>query len=609
MSWWHRGVGRRARRVAPSLERLEDRTVLSFALAGTYPTGTEPGSVVVGDFNRDGRADLAVANILDNTVSILTGNGDGSFGAAVNYIVGTRPRGLVAGNFRGGGLLDLAVVDHIMAGDQGFVSVLLNNGDGTFRPGADYPVGTSADGVAVGDFNRDGKLDLVVTNYGANTVSILLGNGDGTFQAHQDFAANSSPESVAVADFNGDSKPDLVVTDRGGGVSVLLGNGDGTFGAPVTYAAGPQPFDVAVADFNRDGRPDLAVADRGGGVSVLLGHGDGTFGPAVTYAAGTNPWSVAAADLNGDGVPDLAVANNGSNNVSVLLGNGDGSFQGAVNYDAGGAGPFAIAVGDFNGDTAPDLVVADRDSGYVAVLLNLNEATHLGFNVPSAVTAGQRFDVTVTALSAFNTPATGYLGTVHFVATNGATADYTFTAADQGRHTFNIAVYRAGSLSVTGTDTANPSITGGFTVTVNPAAAAQIALVVPSVTAGVPFSITVTVQDAYGNTVTGYLGTVHFTLTGPAMAMANYTFTAADRGSHTFSNLVLNQAGTYTLTGTDTADPTLTGSTMFTVVPPALPGLAFQQEQAAGYARTRMAPWQWEALRPWFWLTRPRPGA
>jgi hypothetical protein len=217
------------------------------------------------------------------------------------------------------------------------------------------------------------------------------------------------------------------------------------------------------------------------------------------------------------------------------------------------------------------------------------------------VTAGQRFDVTVTALSAFNTRATGYRGTVHFVATNGVTADYTFTAADMGAHTFNIALYRAGSLSVTGTDPANPSITGGFTVTVNPAAAAQIALVVPSVTAGVPFSITVTVQDAYGNTVTGYQGTVHFTLTGPAMAMANYTFTSGDMGSHTFSNLVLNQAGTYTLTGTDTVNPMLTGSTMFTVLPPDLPGPEAPQQLATGYARTRMGPWQWWAIPPWSW--------
>jgi hypothetical protein len=457
---------------------LEDRTVLSFALAGTYPVGTEPGSVVVGDFDGDGIPDLAVANILDNTVSILTGNGDGTFQDTADYIVGTRPRGLVAGDFRGGGLLDLAVVDHLGAGDQGFVSILLNNGDGTFRPGLDYPVGTSATGVAVGDFNGDGSPDLAVTNYGDNTVSILLGNGDGTFGARQDFAAGSSPEGVAVADFNGDGSPDLAVADRGGGVSTLLGNGDGTFQAPVTYDAGMQPFDVAAADFNRDGSPDLAVADRGGGVSVLLGHGDGSFGAAVTYDAGTNPWSVAAADLNGDGVPDLAVANNGSNDVSVLLGNGDGSFQPAVNYTVGG-GPFAVAVGDVNGDMAPDLVVADRDSNDVAVLLNLNEATHLGFDAPAAVTAGQRFDVTVTALSAFNTPATGYLGTVHFVATNGATADYTFTAADQGTHTFNIAVYQAGSLSVTGTDTVNPSITGGFVLTVNPAAADHIAPVPP----------------------------------------------------------------------------------------------------------------------------------
>jgi rhamnogalacturonan endolyase len=192
---------------------------------------------------------------------------------------------------------------------------------------------------------------------------------------------------------------------------------------------------------------------------------------------------------------------------------------------------------------------------------------HILLNAPSSVMAGAPFSLNVTVQDAYNNTVTGYTGTVHFAASNGAMAQYTFTATDMGQHTISgLALTHAGTYTMTATDTANPSLTGGLTITVTPAAAAHIALVVPSVTAGVPFSITVTVQDAYGNTVTGYTGTVHFQLTGPEMAMANYTFTTADMGSHTFNNLALSQTGTYTLTGTDTADPTLNGSTMFTVM-------------------------------------------
>jgi hypothetical protein len=145
--------------------------------------------------------------------------------------------------------------------------------------------------------------------------------------------------------------------------------------------------------------------------------------------------------------------------------------------------------------------------------------------------------------------------------------NYHFTAADMGTHTFhNIALRQAGTVTVTGTDTANPTITGSTAVTVVAADPDHIAFTVPgTITAGVPFSVTVTIQDAYGNTVTGYTGTVHFTLTGPAMAQADYTFTATDMGSHTFTNLRLGQAGDYTLAGMDGADPSFSGSTPFTV--------------------------------------------
>jgi hypothetical protein len=247
----------------------------------------------------------------------------------------------------------------------------------SFSPPVSYPV-VNPQSVAVGDFNGDGKQDLVVTDAATNGVSVLLGNGDGSFQAAQGFAAGYSPDFVAVADVNGDGKPDLVVADAGGyghsgGVSVLLGNGDGTFQAPRTFGAGLHPISVAVADFNGDGKPDLAVANLGGGVSVLLGNGDGTFQAAQNFAAGSAPESVAVGDFNGDGKSDLVVANNSSSNVSVLLGNGDGTFQAAQSFTTG-SGPFSVAVGDFNGDGKLDLAVTNVGAG-VSVLLGNGDGT------------------------------------------------------------------------------------------------------------------------------------------------------------------------------------------------------------------------------------------
>jgi hypothetical protein len=341
--------------------------------------GQGPVALVAGDFNGDGHLDLATANSGSDDVSLLVGDGDGTFQPAVEYAVGEHPDGLVAADFNGDGRLDFAVADGGSGIIAGAVSMLLGNGGGTFQPAKTYAVGERALGLLTGDFNGDGRPDLAAT-IGYRVISVMLSNGDGTFQAPREYAAGSSPSISVAGDFNGDGGLDLAIGNfdsTASAFSVLLGHGDGTFPEPQRAAVGSgrsAPVSGAVADFNGDGREDLATANWfTPDISVLLGNGDGTFEPQRRFAAGQYPASLVAGDFNGDGRLDLATGNLGSNDISVLLGNGDGTFQPQVTYAAGNY-PSALVAGDFNGDAKVDLAVAaadyDNEAGLYVLLGN-----------------------------------------------------------------------------------------------------------------------------------------------------------------------------------------------------------------------------------------------
>jgi hypothetical protein len=644
--------------------------------------GITPHAEVVGDFNGDGKPDLAVVNEGSNTVSILLGNGDGTFQSKTDFATGTQPWGIAIGDLNGDGKLDLVVANH----GANSLSILLGNGDGTFRPKTDIalpptpvtrlPVVPLA--VTVGDFNGDGKADLAAaTQNGTNGVTILLGNGNGTFQAPVTTVTDSGPffgfglsgngqSSIATADFNGDGRLDLVVVNnkdfltplgRGvftsspgpGTVSVLLGNGDGMFQAPRNSAVGSEAMTVAVGDFNGDGRPDFAVNNlASNSLSVFTNSGGGNFSSATILGFSGNlaagdftgdgitdlaaGWklfygqagtglqagptyalpmgSPVAVDLNGDGRLDLAGVT-GTNVIGDWLNNGNGTFPAPILIPAGGLTLSSQATADFNGDGIPDLVTAstgqvqlglgdglfgdtstlafptttfgpsgntvaavDADgNGTMDILVGgtsvpagqveawFNSPGYdnrtggaVGFTVstPMQTAAGANNSVTVTAVDALGSVVPGFLGTVDLDFTPvGSTAlnfagQYTFTAADNGRHTFLFS-----NLTKAGADTLSVFAVGMHTstapITVVPAALAQFAISGPaSIPAGTPFSFTITAEDKFSNVETGYSGTVHFSALAndtQAVLPADFTFTAAAAGTHTFTATLTKTAG------------------------------------------------------------------
>jgi hypothetical protein len=329
-----------------------------------FDVGSEPQYGAVGDFNGDGKLDLIATNEADDTISVLLGNGDGSFGPQSTFAVGDKPASIAVDDLDGDGDLDLVVANE--ADDT--ISVLLGNGNGGFSLLSTFGNGAPANSVALGDFNEDGDLDLVVADEGR----MRFGNGDGSFGSANNAAPGVDADFVTVGDVNGDGDLDLVLSDETDDtITVVLGNGDGTFDPPSSFTAGNGPSAVTLGHFDAGGTLDMALANENnpGTISVLLGNGNGTFGPEVSYPVGDSSSYVAVGDVNGDGLADLIAANEAGASISVLLGKGNGTFGPQTTFNVG-AKPAFVAVGDYNSDGALDLAVVSEDDGSITVLLN-----------------------------------------------------------------------------------------------------------------------------------------------------------------------------------------------------------------------------------------------
>lgn len=554
-----RPLSRSVRRHTLMLEALEDRLVPTFLPAVTLPVGVLPRDVTVADFNNDGKPDLAVVNAgasaASQSVSVLLSNGDGSFRPAVTTAVVNGGAGngnalsAAVGDFNRDGLPDLALNTTGPSGSA--VEVLLSKGDGSFQPShLILPVGQTPLSVAVGDFDHNGALDLVTANSSSGTLSLLLGNGDGTFRSHIDLTVGGAPRAVAVGDFNGDGRLDVVAAQQlSNTVSVLLGHGDGTFARPLVFAASGQNFtpeSMVLSDVNGDGKLDLVIKSvsvlesDAFQLGVLLGNGDGTFrAPLLGAAQPDGSGDIALGDFDHDGRIDVAVADQlgaSTGNLSVFAGNGDGTFQSLIRLDllTGGNDPLGVAAADLNGDGLVDLIAANASSSTVGVLLNASSApapagtttTTLGTSAPTAV-----FGQTVLLTASVSSPSGVPVGTVTFfdgttvlgtASVNGAGQATLAVSFDVGSHalTASFAGTRGSgftdSTSAAVTETVNrEATTVALASSLNPAVTGQAVTFTATVAAVAPGTATPTGKVVFmdGNVVLGTVGVVGGTAT------------------------------------------------------------------------------------------------
>ncbi len=363
-----------------------------FIAQTAIPTSIGPLFITSADMNGDNRPDLLVSTVANQEVQIIPFQAGGVAGFKTS--VGLNPAGSATGDFDGDGKYDLVVVN----GSGNSYSILKGDGKGLFTAQAPVAVGLNPTSVKVADFNKDGHMDFVVTVQTASQAKVFLGKGDLTFHPSVDYPVSAGPVDSVIRDFNNDGRLDIAVASQSSSkVALLLGNGNGTFQNRVDFDSGSAPVGIDAGDFNGDGLVDIAtVNNSSGSVSILISNGNGTFQTQVEYATASGPNSLTVNDFNNDSVRDIAAVNSIEGTVSILLGNGDGSFRAKEDYSAGGT-PQGIVSGDFNSDNRIDLAVGNGTSQGFTILLG-SSTGQFNNSTPYYINAG----VSTISLGEFN---------------------------------------------------------------------------------------------------------------------------------------------------------------------------------------------------------------
>ncbi len=314
----------------------------------------------------------------------------GNFSLSSSLSTGANPYSVEVGDFNNDGKQDIVMSNY----NSNNVTIRMGDGVGNFNLSNNFPVGLQPYDLAISDINGDGKQDIVTANFNANSISLLIGDGLGNFNNRTDFSVGSKPSALVIGDFNSDLFQDVAVTDNNENkIAILFGNGLGNFQAPNYVYVNSSSTDLAIGDFNNDTHLDLAVLFfQASKVDILIGDGLGNFS-ATTITVGNHPISIRTGDVNNDGFLDIATSNNGSNTVSILLGNGIGNFSGST-FITVSSNPYSLVINDFNGDGNLDLATSSNTANTVSIRLGNGMGNFTGTNNiavgtnPRSLTAG-----------------------------------------------------------------------------------------------------------------------------------------------------------------------------------------------------------------------------
>ncbi|CAF3678182.1 unnamed protein product [Adineta steineri] len=382
------------------------------SFANTSYFSTENGSNYygrdVGDFNHDNYLDLVLTNINSHTLNILFGYGNGSFTSMITYYTGDNsyPWGVAVNDLNGDNQQDIVCANYGTSN----IGIFFGSENGSFSNQITYSLTSQSNPtcVSLGDFNNDNYFDIVVTNYNSNSIGIFLGYGNGSFANVVIYSTGdgSSPRCLSINDFNNDNRLDIVVTNFGSdSIVILFGVGDGSFLLGISYSTGigSGPSELALGDFNKDNQLDIALSNQlANETGIFIRYSSEPFASLTTFSTGdqSQPQSVAIGDFNNDNYSDIVVANYGTSNIGIFIGYGNGFFNSMISYSTGiNSSPYCVVTSHLNNDTNLDIVVSNSQTDNIMIFIGIGNEE---FSISKIYSTGDRSRPSTISINDFN---------------------------------------------------------------------------------------------------------------------------------------------------------------------------------------------------------------